>query len=571
MSHPVRVRTSTGWKDIAIPGPPGTQGPPGQNGSAGATGPAGANGATGAQGPPGNQGVQGVKGDTGTPGSQGPKGDTGNQGPQGIQGTQGNVGPQGAAGSGVTMKGSVATSGNLPPSGNTQGDAYIVQSDDSLWLWNGSTWISGGSIQGPPGATGATGSQGPTGATGNTGSQGPQGNPGTQGPQGIQGNTGNTGAPGAPGALWRSGAGAPAGALGIVGDWYLNDSNGDVYEKTGASTYTLRDNLTGPQGIQGTQGPVGPSTGAAGGDLNGNYPNPTVAHLDNAPMLSSTTPGQPGPMLKGGEWGSPDGESSARKGSLWLDGSQPELLINIDGGSDWEPIVPNGGAAGQVLAKSGAGPFKTQWVTPSVAAPPEVFIGPSTPPATQVLWIDTDESVVPTIPTVSTLPSSPIDGQEVYYQSAAMATSGNILHLRYRAAASGSYKWEFLGGPPLYGNNENDNSIASGTAWNDLSGPTITIPLAGDYQVMWGCRVWSQQAEITYMGAYLSWDTAWNTTGRACEIGIGGANIGNNSIRGILLTCQAGTIGTRYARGTGSSGSAFFSRRWLQATPVRVG
>ena len=74
----------------------------------------------------------------------------------------------------------------------------------------------------------------------------------------LQGPTGATGAAGAAGALWRSGTGAPAGALGIVGDWYLNDANGDVYEKTGASTYTLRDNLTGPQGAASTvPGPAG--------------------------------------------------------------------------------------------------------------------------------------------------------------------------------------------------------------------------------------------------------------------------------------------------------------------------
>src|SRR5215468_2779813 len=137
------------------------QGLPGPQGGTGATGPTGPTGPTGA---------------TGQTGATGPQGPIGNTGPQGI------TGPQGPAGSGVTMRGSVATVGDLPASGNHQGDAFIVQADDSLHLWDGSKWVSGGSIQGPQGQQGV---QGPKGDQGLTGPQGQVGPTGPMGPTGT--------------------------------------------------------------------------------------------------------------------------------------------------------------------------------------------------------------------------------------------------------------------------------------------------------------------------------------------------------------------------------------------------
>jgi Collagen triple helix repeat (20 copies) len=109
---------------------------------------------------------------------------------------------------------------------------------------------------------------GPTGPTGPTGSTGPQG---PQGIQGVQGPIGNTGPQGTPGENWFAGAGVPSGSLAgsIVGDWYLDTNTGDVYEKTAATTWTLRTNIkgptgsTGPQGPQGIQGATGPSGATA--------------------------------------------------------------------------------------------------------------------------------------------------------------------------------------------------------------------------------------------------------------------------------------------------------------------
>lgn len=87
--------------------------------------------------------------------------------------------------------------------------------------------------QGEPGATGATGATGPTGPTG---------------PAGANGTNGTDGTDGVDGSKWYNAAGAPGTGTGVVGDYYLNDTNGDVYEKTGASTWTLIGNITGPAG-----------------------------------------------------------------------------------------------------------------------------------------------------------------------------------------------------------------------------------------------------------------------------------------------------------------------------------
>jgi Repeat of unknown function (DUF5907) len=178
----------------------------------------------------------------GPPGPQGPKGDPGPTGPPGATGP---AGPQGSPGADSTVPGP----------------------------------------QGPQGPTGPAGADSTVpGPTGPAGPEGPQGDPGPQGIQGAPGTPGSQGPAGAAGSVWRSGAGAPAGALGVVGDWYLNDANGDVYEKTGASAWTLRDNLTGPQGPQGNPG-AGASDATTttkgsiqlAGDLTGTAASPQIA------------------------------------------------------------------------------------------------------------------------------------------------------------------------------------------------------------------------------------------------------------------------------------------------------
>jgi microcystin-dependent protein len=110
----------------------------------------------------------------------------------GVPGPQGPAGPQGSAGTGVTFKGEVPNAAALPPTGNTQGDAYLTADTDELYIWDGTKWVSGGPIQGPPGT------QGPMGPPGTTG---PPGTPGTPGPPGKFTWTGNY----VPGNTYHSG------------------------------------------------------------------------------------------------------------------------------------------------------------------------------------------------------------------------------------------------------------------------------------------------------------------------------------------------------------------------------
>jgi collagen type I/II/III/V/XI/XXIV/XXVII alpha len=181
----------------------------GQDGPPGPTGPAGATGATGPAGPAGPQGVQGPAGATGADGAdglgilsvdvstgnlvitytdstivnagnvrglQGIQGPTGPTGATGPAGPTGPTGATGADGTSVQLKGAVATVGDLPSTGNTDGDLYVVTATGDGYVWTGTVWANAGPIRGP---AGPQGNPGPTGPAGPTGPEGPEGPAGT--------------------------------------------------------------------------------------------------------------------------------------------------------------------------------------------------------------------------------------------------------------------------------------------------------------------------------------------------------------------------------------------------------
>jgi microcystin-dependent protein len=220
--------TGLGPANITTTSLPGPQGPPG-------IGSPGPQGSQGIQGVPGPAGTVGPTGPTGPTGAAGPTGPTGSQGVQGITGPAGPTGPQGPQGVGVTIKGTVATQANLPATGNTVGDVWIVANTGHGWIWQSNlTWGDIGPIQGPvgpAGATGATGAQGPAGPQGPTGPQGAIGNTGPAGPQGATGPQGPTGETGASGPTGPTGAQGPQGIPGVI-------PSGVVWDFAGATLPT---------------------------------------------------------------------------------------------------------------------------------------------------------------------------------------------------------------------------------------------------------------------------------------------------------------------------------------------
>jgi len=130
----------------------------------GPTGPSG-----GPVGPTGYTGQIGATGPTGYTGYTGPVGTAGAATNTGATGYTGTTGPRGQ---GINILGTVATTTNLPGSGNN-GDSYIISANGHMFVYSAGTFTDAGQIQGPTGFIGPTGWTGPTGTTGFTGPTGP--------------------------------------------------------------------------------------------------------------------------------------------------------------------------------------------------------------------------------------------------------------------------------------------------------------------------------------------------------------------------------------------------------------
>ena len=206
----------------------------------------------------GNQGLQGIAGNDGADGADGATGATGLTGASGSNGIDGADGDsayqvwlglgnsgtqaqyiQSLKGASILVKGTLTTSEILAIDIATLsfGDSYFSSDGFSLYVWNGSTWVSSGSLRG---TTGLTGSQGARGA---------------QGEQGanilVLGNV-------------PSSVDLPSNAE--IGHAYFVNDNFSLQVSRGAGQWATSTSLRGETGATGATGSVGAtgSTGATG-------------------------------------------------------------------------------------------------------------------------------------------------------------------------------------------------------------------------------------------------------------------------------------------------------------------
>jgi hypothetical protein len=170
---------------------------------------------------------------------------------------------------------------------------------------------------------------------------------------------------------------------------------------------------------------------------------------------------------------------------------------------------------------------------------------------------------------VTSLPANPSNNQEVYY--VADATNGVVWHLKYNAGSASAYKWEFVGGSPMFHEIAADQGTASAT-YVDLgtAGPTVTLPaLQGDYRLMWKAETYSTGGTPA---AYMTPSIGGAAPAAADEAVWSFSTVGitNQTGRQLVKTALAASAVIKLQYKV-SANTVNWLKRSLWVTPIRVG
>lgn len=171
-------------------------------------------------------------------------------------------------------------------------------------------------------------------------------------------------------------------------------------------------------------------------------------------------------------------------------------------------------------------------------------------------------------PVVSSLPTTPYDGQKIYYQNAVMLAQGVMWAFRYNAANPLTSKWESIGSAPLTSGPAGGNSGFTSTVVVDMTGgPSITVPLTGVFTIKLEGFVQQTATALAQENLVLGRNSV-NQGGMAF---IGQANFDGSSLsRSIPLALTAGDILTAMMANN-SATPASYSGGFIELLPIHVG
>ena len=179
----------------------------------------------------------------------------------------------------------------------------------------------------------------------------------------------------------------------------------------------------------------------------------------------------------------------------------------------------------------------------------------------------------PTVAYGTSLPASPVDGQETILVDS-ISNPSYQWRFRYNVGSTSSYKWEFVGGTPAYISVTTAESTSSSTyAALTTAGPSFTLPRAGDYNISIGFQGLMQVSAALYAMSYDIGGTgavdADYVVGTVPQEGTSGNNDYISLSRTSTKTgLSAVALTAKYK--TTNSKSATFKNRWFSITPVRV-
>jgi hypothetical protein len=133
-----------------------------------------------------------------------------------------------------------------------------------------------------------------------------------------------------------------------------------------------------------------------------------------------------------------------------------------------------------------------------------------------------------------------------------------------------TYKWHYIGGTALY-NAQDPEGFVAATAYGDQNigvGPTITVPLAGDYDVTYGARFFLTGTSGSHYMAIAVNGVASDT--EAIEVNAYGTSDASARLTRKTGIPAAAVLKPVYRQSVVVN-SFYASRKWLAATPVRVG